>query len=208
MGGSCHFFSQHWPNTQGRKQSSPINSTVLTEMASRCYAKLNFLFSKELPQFSLFNITSCHNNLSPKNMMSPRPCSWPIACLTFQGFFGWVHLITWPEGPIMYADDMSQTQTHRPRAAGTEGPLAPQVPASSRDATPTIWTWTAPYPGPPHCCTRVPMLVTLSPLPCHRVLHPSWGPASVDTPHWPGAPRRTSYLFLWALRVLTLQSMV
>ena len=143
MGGSCHFFSQPWLNTQGREQSSPIYSTVLTEMAWRRDAKLNFLFSKELPQFSLFNITSCHNNLSPKNVTSPRPCSWPTACLTFQGFFGYVHLITWLEGPVMCADNMPQAQMHRPRAAGAEGPPAPQVPASSRDATPTIWTWTA-----------------------------------------------------------------
>lgn len=141
-GGSCHFLSQHWPNTQGREQSSPINSTVLTEMAWRRYAKLNFLFSKELPQFSLFNITSCHNNLSPKNMTSPRPCSWPIACLTFQGFFGCVHLITWLEGLTRHVcwrhSPSSGAQT---QSCWCWRPPALQVPASSRDTTPTIWTW-------------------------------------------------------------------
>ena len=69
----------------------------------------------------------------------------------------------------MYADDIPQAQVHRPRAAGAEGPqplrclLPAEMPLPpSGPGEPPVF---ASYPRPPHHCTKVPTLVTLSPRP-------------------------------------------
>lgn len=67
---------------------------------------------------------------------------------------------------------MSQTQTHRPRAAGTEGPLAPQGACFQQRCTPTIWTGQPLPRSTPLCCTSPHAGHAVTPLPCHRVLHP------------------------------------
>lgn len=148
-----HFLPQNQQKSQGHKQSLSIIQPSSETLQEGSCAKLNFWFSKDLPPFSLFNITSQYKNLSPKKKkkkMSPRPCSWPTACLFSKASLG---------GSIQFHSFNCQSFIPKPNTqlrcpdplpAGAEGTV-PEVPPSSGDTVSHRLTWRASWVClPPH----------------------------------------------------------